>query len=306
MWKRRFPGTPYLRRSNRVGYFMPLCRKPLHPSPADIPSGEPFFIAPVSAVRKHDERCVTYSWLSQRILFGCVYQQLLPDYFATMPLDSGVVIGSFIPSAEIVPGLTFPGDVDVLVIPYEGDELVLSHALAIEIKVIRASFARQGKSPNQFGFSQAGALLEAGFPHVAVGHLIVSDDRSPEDVWRRQMMTKIVDADGACGPFHTVRCDMLPSDLLQRSHGRLKRNRPDPRLGHFSAFPCRSGTWFPEGERAALNPRMRMDVLEGIHAYYQKHGRHFLQTRRHPPADPVVLSDSERALLFEQMAEKMR
>ncbi len=285
---------------------MTLCRRPLSPLPADIPSGEPFFLAPASSVRKNDERCVTYSWLSQRVLFGLVYELLLPDYFNIMSLDSGVVIGSFIPSTEIVPGLSSPGDIDVLVIPYEGEELELSHTLVIEIKVIRASFARQGKSPNQFGFSQAGALLKAGFPHVAVGHLIVSDDRSPEHAWRKQLMAKIVDTDGACGPFQTVMCDMLPSDLLRRSHGRLRHNCPDPRLGHFSAFPWRSGTWFPEGERAALNPHMRSDVLEGVYAYYQKHGRHFLRTRRYPPADPVALSDFERALLFEWMAEKMR
>lgn len=280
------------------------CRKPILQFPPDSRPGEPLFLMPAGAVEKHDERCVTYAWLSNRGLFGEVYRRLLPDYFDAMPQDSGVVIGSFIPTGEVLPGLTFPGDIDALVIPYEGDDLVLSHTLAIEIKVIRASFARQGKSPNQFGFSQAGALLDAGFPHAAVGHLIVSD-RSPEHAWREVGMTTVLNADtGACEPVRSVKHDMLPADLLQRSHGRLKHNCPNPLLGHFSAYLSGAGLWFPEGVRASANPHMRDEVLEGIYACYQRHHRHFLRTRRYPPPNPVARP--ERLERFEQMAEKMR
>lgn len=262
---------------------------------------------PASAAMKHDERCVTYAWLCDRKLFGEVYRLLLPDYFDAMPRDSGVVIGSFIPTAKVVPGLSFPGDIDVLVIPYEGNELALSYTLAIEIKVIRASFARQGRSPNQFGFSQASALLAAGFPHVAVGHLIVSDC-SPKHAWREMTMAKILDSrTGACGPLRTVRYDMLPADLMQRSHGRLKHNCPDSRLGHFSAYPeVRSRLWFPEGERTTFNPQTRPGVLEGIYACYQANHRRFLRTRRHPPPEPVIFSTQERLRWLEVMAEKFR
>ena len=280
--------------------------RPILQFPPDTRAGDPLFLMPAGAVKKHDERCVTYAWLSRRELFGEVYRRLLPDYFHAMPQDSGVVIGSFIPTAEVVPGLTFPGDIDVLVIPYEGDELVLSQTLAIEIKVIRASFARQGKSPNQFGFSQAGALLEAGFPYAAVGHLIVSD-RSPEDAWREVAMTTVVDADaGTCEPLQPVMHDMLPADLLRRAHGRLKHNCPDSRLGHFSAYLGGPGLWFPEGERATFNPHTRREVLDGIHACYLKHHRHFLRTRRYPPSTSVPVSESERRERLSVMAEKMR
>lgn len=234
--------------------------------PPDLPSGEPSFLVPASAAIKHDERFVTYALLSRRELFGEVYRLLLPEYFDAMPRDSGVVIDSFIPANESVPGLKFPGDVDVLVIPYEDDRLVLSHALVIEIKIICASFTRQGKSPNQFGFSQACALLSAGFPHVAVGHLIASD-RSPEGAWREVGRTTIVNArEGTCEPIRVAKHDMLPADLLHRSHGRLLRNRPDSRLGHFSAYPDSSEFWFPEGERATLNPHTNPEVLDGISA----------------------------------------
>ena len=282
------------------------CRKPVLQFPPDSRAGDPLFLMPAGAMMKHDERCVTYAWLSDRALFGEVYRRLLPDYFDAMPQDSGVVIGSFLPPGDVVPGLTFPGDIDVLVIPYEGDELVLSHALAIEIKVIRASFARQGKSPNQFGFSQAGALLEAGFPHVAVGHLIVSD-RSPDDAWRDVAMTRVVDAGtGACEPLHPVKHDMLPGDLIRRSHGRLARNCPNPLLGHFSAYPSGPGIWFPVGTPASFNPQTRTHVLEGLHACYQQHHRYFLRTRRYPPSGTDAIIRPERRERLKQLVEKMR
>jgi hypothetical protein len=282
------------------------CRKPILRFPPDSRPGEPLFLMPASAVNKHDERCVTYAWLSHRGLFGEVYRRLLPDYFDTMPPDSGVVIGSFIPTGEVLPGLSFPGDIDVLVIPYEGDELVLSRTLAIEIKVIRASFARQGKSPNQFGLSQAGALLDAGFPHAAVGHLIVSD-QSPEDAWREISVTTVLDAaSGACETPRPARHDMLPGDLLGRAYGRLMHNCPAPRLGYFPAYPHGIGIWFPEGAPASCNPRMRMDVLEGIYACYQRHHRHFLRTRRYPPPDPAAIVPLERRERLQLMVEKMR
>lgn len=40
-----------------------------------------------------------------------------------------------------------PGDVDMLIIPYTKDTICFSQSLAIEAKVIRASFNKQNKSP---------------------------------------------------------------------------------------------------------------------------------------------------------------
>lgn len=283
-----------------------LYRRPLQHLPDDISSEEPFFAAPASAIKKHDERCVTYAWLSKRQLFGETYRRLIPDFFEGTSPDTGVMIGTFVPTAKVVPDLHFPGDIDVLVIPYEGDQLVLSSTLAIEIKVVRASFARQHKSPNQFGFSQASALLSAGFPYAAVGHLIVSDS-SPEHAWREQWITRIVDADsGACEPPRPIMADMLPADLLQRSHGRLKHNCTDSRLGYFSAYPYGAGMWQPEGEQATLNPTTSPEILEGIYAYYQQQHRHFLWTRRHPPREATRATATDHQQRLTSMIEKMQ
>lgn len=285
---------------------MSVYKKPLRCRPADLPGGAPMFLVPTNAVAKHDERCVTYTWLGNRHLFGEVYRRLLPAYSWNMPMDSGVMIGTFIQSERVLPSLHFPGDIDVLVIPYEGDQLMLSHTLAIEIKVIRASFMRQQKSPNQFGFSQAKGLLAAGFPHVAVGHLIVSD-QSPKEAWREMGMTKILDADnGRCAPLEKVRHDMLPADLMRRAHGRLLRNCPDPRLGHFSAYPVAHGTWSPETKEAPHNPLGNFELLDSIFEYYEQNHQDFLWTRSHPSASPCSRKDWASEKYLKQLVGKMQ
>lgn len=285
---------------------MNVYQKPLRYRPTDLPSGAPMFLMPANAAAKHDERCVTYAWLGNRRLFGEVYRGLLPAYSRNVPIDSGVMIGTFVQIDKVLPSLRFPGDIDVLVIPYEGDQLVLSHTLAIEIKVMRASFLRQQKSPNQFGFSQAKGLLAAGFPYVAVGHLIVSD-QSPKEAWREMAETRILDADsGRCAPLERVRHDMLPADLMRRSHGRLMRNCPDPLLGHFSAYPVARGTWFPETKEASHNPLVNSELLDGIYEYYEQNHQSFLWTRSHPSASPCSRKDWESEKYLKQLVGKMQ
>lgn len=264
------------------------------------------FLMPKNVAAKHDERCVTYAWLGNRPLFGEVYRGLLPTFFQNMPMDSGVMIGTFIPSEKVLPGLRFPGDIDVLVIPYEGDQLVLSHTLAIEVKIIRARFLQQQKSPNQYGFSQAKGLLAAGFPYVAVGHLIVSD-QSPKEAWRELQMTKILDADsGQCALLESVRHDMLPADLMHRSHGRLIRNCPDPLLGHFSAYPLARDTWFPKTMDVSRNPLTNSALLDGIYGFYEENHQNFLWTRKHPSTSPCSRDDWQSEEYTKRLIAKMQ
>lgn len=264
------------------------------------------FMVPTGAAHKYDERYVTYAWLGNRRLFGEVYRRLLPEYFQSMPMDGGVMIGSFIRSESVFPGLSFPGDIDVLVIPYEKDQLVLSRTLTIEIKIIRATYLRQEKSPNQFGFSQAGGLLAAGFPYVAVGHLIVSD-HSPKEAWRDVGMTTIIDADvGSCTPMQIATRDMLPADLMDRSHGRLLNNCPNPVLGYFSAYPVSKGTWFPRCAKTSPNPFVSEEVMDGVYDFYQQNHQSFLWTRSHPSSSPAPRGDWMSEDYMEQLVSKMQ
>ena len=155
-----------------------------------------------------------------------------------MPPKSGVFVIGFVPSSEVISDMSFPGDINLLVIPYEGDDLVIARTLAIEIKVVRASFENQGKSPDRFGFSQAQSLLDHGFPYAGVLHLIVSDT-SPEDAWEEVQVARVIDEEGRVEFVGTTKADMMPANLISRSYGRLKANRQNETIGIIGSYFAR-------------------------------------------------------------------
>jgi hypothetical protein len=174
---------------------------------------------PSSFAEKGAEEALIVSFICDRKLFGLAYWEVQPDYADRMPRGSGVFIAPLVRTKAILQHAEKPGDIDLLVIPYEGDELVLERVLVIEAKAVRARFARQGKSPNEFGFSQALSLLDLGFPYVAVAHLIISD-LSPEESWREMMAAEVLDREGNVGNIGLVKVDPMPDNLTARGTGR--------------------------------------------------------------------------------------
>ena len=274
---------------------MPGHRRRFAARPPLLGDGALIFPMERALVRRNAEIAIVVAFIARRRLFGDVYSQLLPDYFWKMPRGSGVLIQPLTPTRNIAPKATRPGDIDLLIVPYEGDELVLDQTLAVEAKVLRASHARPGKSPNEFGFSQAGALLELGFPYVAVAHLIVSDT-SPIESWREAQTYKVLDSFGNLGEPSTEKIDFLPLDLVDRAFGRLQRGCPDDRLGLAAAYvrnedhvlaEQHSGTWNAECRPASLNPNFQTDLLDAISAYLQARPNWWFDTPRFDPEGEV-------------------
>lgn len=255
-------------------------RIPLNVRPKRIRDGEIATVLSKRLVEKSDERAMGAKLVCNRRLFGDCYHTLAPRFFDRVDDKRGVMIASFVSSTEIFPDLTFPGDIDLLVIPYFDDELIISETLAIELKVVRASFAKQGKSPNDFGFSQSKAMFDYGLPYSALAHLITSDT-SPEENRREMLVTRVVDADaGIVEPPWSQRVDMLPSDLIARSYGRLKSNCDTDSLGLLSTYVTDTGIRTSEGRAAARNPKVPIAVLDAIARFYKLSFRKFFDTPR--------------------------
>jgi len=252
--------------------------------PAFLNSGSPAFLIPKKTERKNEEMVLGVKLVCDRWLFGRCCQILLGDYFYAMPHESGVFLAPFVPSNKILEDLAFPGDIDILVIPYEGNELIVSHTLVIELKIVRASFKKQGKSPVRFGFSQAMALLDRGFPLAAVIHVITSNG-SPEGAWRECDTAKVINAEsGKIEMASPRRMDLLPHDLIKRSLGRLLTNRSDDCIGIVSTYASQAGRGvflFPSGVAALPNPVTDLAVLEAIADFFNSHYNSFLATPRY-------------------------
>lgn len=256
-------------------------------------SGEPAMAMPLAMISQRHEYALTVALVLNRPQFGQVYLGLQPDYVLAMGPGSGVYVHPVVPTAMLAPGVTFPGDIDLLVIPYEGDELVLDRILAVEVKVIRATWAKQGKSPNGFGISQARGLLAMGFPYVAVAHLITSDE-SPSGARREMGLARSLGYDDRIQLEGPVRVDCLPMDLMARAFARLGALSPDTGLGLAAVYIDTAGLqapkgrgmsyWHPDVRPAPPNPRPDLALLRRTAAFFEANPRAFLDIpRRDPP-----------------------
>lgn len=268
-------------------------RVSLEEAPRTPRHGDPYWYLPHKMARNAHELALTLAWICDRKLFGRTYAALRPDYFWSMPANSGVLLRPIVTTARLMPGALLPGDIDLLIIPYHGSELILEQTLAIEIKAIRASYARQGKSPNEFGFSQTDSLAKLGFPYVGLVHLIVSDG-APAHEWRMMNLARVLDQDGRVEMLPPEPHDMLPADLMERAYGRLVANCRGSShglgavyLNHWSAetrsFVEAGGYWMPNCRRAEPNERVSYDLLSWVGSYYRRNRASFLVN---PSFDP--------------------
>ena len=261
-------------------------RHPIVRRPKMLSSGDVAFRIPFSMARKNSEIALTLSLITNRRLFGVLYAGLQQDYFDHMHQNSGVFVRPVVTTKRISPQTNFPGDIDILVIPYEENFLILDRLLAIEVKIVRASFAKQGKSSNEFGVSQGKGLLDAGFPYAALIHLIVSDT-SPREAWREVEVARIIDKDGRLEMLPETHIDLLPVDLIHRSFGRLLKQNPDNSLGLAAAYidsPTKLETakalWNPETLSASLNPHVKKAVLHNTASFFDNNVHLFLDIPR--------------------------
>jgi predicted nucleotidyltransferase len=244
--------------------------------PRRIRDGEVAIVLPKRLVEKDDEIALGARLVCNRRLFGACYRGIVPNFYDSIGRDGGVMVSRFVRSNSVLPAMSFPGDIDLLVVPYENDELVVSETLAIELKAVRAKFAKQGKSPNEYGFSQAKALLSHGFPYSAVVHLITSD-ASPEDSWRKILVARVIDADAGTveDPWETS-VDLLPANLIDRCFGRLRANCDDDKLGLAAVYIKHDEMWSPSTRPARKNLHIASATLEAIAACYEKSFQRFM------------------------------
>lgn len=235
------------------------------------------FDRPRTTTDPYDEGNLVSQIVASGYRIAAWYSLLMPDYYRAAPPNSGLLLCTAVPSDQIMSTLKNPGDIDILAIPYEGTELVLSKTLTIEVKIIRASYSRQGKSPNQFGFSQAESLIKHGFPYVAVAHLIIFD-AGPESTYREIIQCQY--EDGKLTDPHPIMDDPLPAVLTERARGRLISNCSDRRIGCFAYYLHPDKLYFQEGKKSCY-AGYSYPVLKAIAQYYYLNSEIFLQMPRY-------------------------
>ncbi len=260
--------------------------------PNSLKADQVAFYLPHAYVEKQHELALTISFITKRRLFGIAYSGLQPEYFSTMPQGSGVYVCPMIPTDVLAPNVKFPGDIDLIILPYEKDELILHRTVAVEIKAVRAGYAKQGKSPNGFGISQAEGLLSMGFPYAALAHLITSD-KSPQQAWREVGVARIVDESGLVETLPPKQIDLMPMDLMQRAIGRMEQRACNSKLGLIAAYLGSTSdelfgidskaVWFTEHRKALPNRLPSLTLIKNIVKLFEERPSCFLDNPRYDP-----------------------
>ena len=262
--------------------------------PKYLGDGEVAYYAHEPFLRKRPEFQLTLWIMIHRYLFGLIYGGLMPAYFYSMPLGSGVFVSPTVPTHLLRKDIIKPGDIDLLIIPYEDEELVLDQVLAVEIKIIQATFLKQGKSPGGMGFSQANGLIRMGFPHVAVAHLIVSDE-SPEETWKPMGVFRVLNSDGLLEPLPDQNVDHMPVHLMQRALRRMQAHSPVPQIGCAAVYLGQrsviiennhydGSTWHPHVMPTSVNPNMDPELLTRVGKLFDRNFRMFMDIPRFSPS----------------------
>lgn len=254
--------------------------------PTPLPDGSKIAL-PKEWLQNFDERGVLARFILYKPFFGECFRQFYPKFFRDERFK-GVVVAMLVDSHKVDKSFTYPGDIDLLIIPYAKKHLVFSEMLAVEAKVIRGSYVQQGKSPNQFGFSQAQALYDKGFPYVAVAHFIISD-HSPPHQWRK-IIQGTIDKNDIVKDLKEVYVDDLPMILMERALGRLKHNRQNENIGLLSSYMNsinydgkERGMFLPDGVACKKNPYISHELVSQVISFYRKNVNLFFNIPRYPP-----------------------
>lgn len=257
----------------------------IHHPPCYIQDNRQVMFVPNAHKIKHkwDEENVVAHIIANMKIAGRWFCAIMPNLYLEAGPQSGLMVTMSVPSKSIIPDMVYPGDIDILVIPYESNELILSKVIAVEIKILRAEKRRPNKSPNKYGFSQAASLFDYGFPYVAVGHLIVTDETldNPD----RNAVIALTGENGRIASCRPEAVDMFEKDIALRSFGRLKKSCENDQLGYFVMNYDGRRMFEPIGYSCSQNMNYNEKLFRQIGAFYKENYQIFLELPRYSSSD---------------------
>ena len=126
-----------------------------------------------------------------------------------------------------------PGDVDILILPIQAEEILYDYAIAIEAKIFRPTLKNPGKNVNKFGLSQALGLRRDGFPFVGLLHIALPENTPHQLRPKIPLMENKLDGKGNL-LFSGQHIAIDPFSLMAayRQEGRLKAKQIPPDISY--------------------------------------------------------------------------
>ena len=168
-----------------------------------------------------------------------------------------------------------PGDIDILLIPFNDCQYHFERSVAIEVKVLRPTISKPSRNVNSMGFKQVLGLLRDGFPFVGLLHIAVPETTPTELCWNIPVIANAIGSNGELVETgERVAMDPFPITTAQRQEGRINALDLPVEAGFnsigFNLSP--DGEGFSGGtvgfdKMGKLNPQVSQELLEAIEAY---------------------------------------
>lgn len=68
-----------------------------------------------------------------------------------------------------------PGDFDIILIPFNKEKIYFERTAIYEVKIVRPTRNKPGKSPSSLGITQVNGLINDGFPLVGLMHITMTE-----------------------------------------------------------------------------------------------------------------------------------
>jgi len=180
-----------------------------------------------------------------------------------------------------------PGDIDLLIIPFNDYRYHFERSIAIEVKVLRPTIAKPSRNSNSMGFKQTSGLLQDGFPFVGLLHIAVPETTPAEFCWDVPMIANTLGPNGELVETgERVVIDPFPIITAQRQEGRINALGLPVEAGFKSIGLnlSRDGEDFSGGtvgfeKTGGPNPQLSQELLAAIEEYLNNHRGSFSEVR---------------------------
>ncbi len=177
-----------------------------------------------------------------------------------------------------------PGDVDVLLVPYQGTNIFFEESAAFEVKVVRPTIDNPNRNANSFGRTQIKGLIEDGFPLIGLIHVCVPEPLPPE--FRTEIMAvksplniHVPNGNKEFNPddFDLITYDWFPGAMVDKQMQRLLSFKL-PRFVGLLCFALSFNRYdevqmiksmlFLTLEKGSFNTKVRKDTIEKIKQHF--------------------------------------
>lgn len=170
-----------------------------------------------------------------------------------------------------------PGDFDILLIPYEGKDILFERTGVIEVKVVRPTIKNPSRNANSFGITQINGLIEDGFPLIGLIHICVPEPTPKNDCSQIKYLS---DKARNSEDYELVKYDWFPHSAVKNQKRRLiSFNLPtfvnlySSSLSFRENGSCELGhdLEIDIGEKGDFNPETKAEAIKKIKEHFDNY-----------------------------------